>query len=170
MERGPASGLPALAYATVFPQAIGLLPQPGITSADARSGNDYQYRSPRQEQRSIFCASGIHSILSPRASSIWSPQHQHLPRSWRWGRRARRHTEKDPFLTSRMGVSFVVKACRATNFLVLQSHLHAKTLCGPLRSRGAPATAPTSTLRLMHLDWETPTSPAFRATVTEAKA
>ena len=123
-------GIARSGYATVFPQAIGLaatwdrplMHEVATTiSTEARAKNNEALRK------------GIHSIYY--GLDIWSPN-INIFRDPRWGRGQETYGE-DPFLTGRMGV-VLRRGPAGRRPLVLQSHLHAKTLRGPLRSREHP--------------------------------
>jgi beta-glucosidase len=152
-------GIARSGYATVFPQAIGmaatwdtpLINRIATTiSTEARAKNNEALRHD------------IHSIYF--GLTIWSPN-INIFRDPRWGRGQETYGE-DPFLTSRLGVSFV-KGLQGTNpnyFRVIATPKHYAVHSGPESTRHTADVDPTP-----HDLWDT-YLPAFRATITEAKA
>ena len=152
-------GVARSGYATMFPQAIGmaatwdtpLIGQIGETiSTEARAKYNEAVRHD------------IHSIYY--GLTIWSPN-INIFRDPRWGRGQETYGE-DPFLTSRLGVSFV-KGLQGTNpdfFKVIATPKHFAVHSGPESDRHRFNATPTA-----HDLWET-YLPAFRATIVDAKA
>ena len=152
-------GIARSGYATVFPQAIGLaatwdLPlmhQVASTiSTEARAKNSEALRK------------GIHSIYY--GLDIWSPN-INIFRDPRWGRGQETYGE-DPFLTGRMGVSFVegLQGDDPTYFKTIATPKHFAVHSGPESTRHS------ANIDASPHDLEDTYLPAFRATVTEAKA
>ena len=152
-------GVARSGYATLFPQAIGmaatwdttLLGQIGTTiSTEARAKNNEALRN------------NIHSIYY--GLTIWSPN-INIFRDPRWGRGQETYGE-DPYLTSRLGVSFV-EGLQGTNpnyYKVISTPKHFAVHSGPESERHKFNVEPTP-----HDLWDT-YLPAFRATIVEAKA
>jgi beta-glucosidase len=152
-------GVARSGYATLFPQAIGmastwdtgLIKQVSTTiSTEARAKYNEAVRHD------------IHSIYY--GLSIWSPN-INIFRDPRWGRGQETYGE-DPFLTSRLGVSFV-EGLQGTdpNYLkVIATPKHFAVHSGPESDRHRFDVMPTP-----HDLWDT-YLPAFRATIVEAKA
>ncbi len=152
-------GVARSGYATMFPQAIGmaatwdtpLIGQIGQTiSTEARAKYNEAVRHD------------IHSIYY--GLTIWSPN-INIFRDPRWGRGQETYGE-DPFLTSRLGISFV-KGLQGTNpdfFKVIATPKHFAVHSGPESDRHRFNATPTA-----HDLWET-YLPAFRATIVDAKA
>ncbi len=152
-------GIARSGYATTFPQAIGmaatwnapLLGQVGdVISTEARAKYNRAMRH------------NIHSIYF--GLTIWSPN-INIFRDPRWGRGQETYGE-DPYLTSRLGVSFV-KGLQGTNpkyFKVIATPKHFAVHSGPESTRHSANIDPTR-----HDLWDT-YLPAFRATITEAHA
>lgn len=152
-------GIARSGYATVFPQAIGLaatwdiplMHQVATTiSTEARAKNSEALRK------------GIHSIYY--GLDIWSPN-INIFRDPRWGRGQETYGE-DPFLTSRMGVSFVegLQGDDPSYYKVIATPKHFAVHSGPESTRH------TANVDASPHDLEDTYLPAFRATVTEAKA
>jgi beta-glucosidase len=152
-------GIARSGYATVFPQAIGLaatwdVPLMHETAAtismEARAKNSEALRKD------------IHSIYY--GLDIWSPN-INIFRDPRWGRGQETYGE-DPFLTSRLGVSFVegLQGNDPEYFKVISTPKHFAVHSGPENTRHTANVDPSA-----H-DLEDTYLPAFRATVTEAKA
>ncbi len=152
-------GVARSGYATMFPQAIGmaatwnapLLGQIAETiSTEARAKYNEAVRHD------------IHSIYY--GLSIWSPN-INIFRDPRWGRGQETYGE-DPYLTARLGVSFV-EGLQGTNpnyFKVIATPKHFAVHSGPESTRHSANIDPTR-----HDLWDTYLS-AFRATITEAHA
>ena len=152
-------GVARSGYATMFPQAIGmaatwdtdLIGQIADTiSTEARAKYNEAVRHD------------IHSIYY--GLTIWSPN-INIFRDPRWGRGQETFGE-DPFLTSRLGVSFV-KGLQGTNpdfFKVIATPKHFAVHSGPESARHSFNVEPTP-----HDLWDT-YLPAFRATIVDAKA
>ena len=152
-------GVARSGYATMFPQAIGmaatwdapLLGQIATTiSTEARAKNNEALRHD------------IHSIYY--GLTIWSPN-INIFRDPRWGRGQETYGE-DPFLTSRLGLSFVrgLQGDNPDYFKVIATPKHYAVHSGPESTRHSANVDPTP-----HDLWDT-YLPAFRATITEAKA
>jgi len=152
-------GIARSGYATVFPQAIGLaatwdtplMHKVATTiSTEARAKNSEALRN------------NIHSIYY--GLDIWSPN-INIFRDPRWGRGQETYGE-DPFLTARMGVAFV-KGLQGDNphyYKTIATPKHYAVHSGPESTRHTANVAPS------RHDLEETYLPAFRATVTEAKA
>ena len=152
-------GVARSGYATMFPQAIGmaatwdsnLLGQIADTiSTEARAKYNEAVRHD------------IHSIYY--GLTIWSPN-INIFRDPRWGRGQETYGE-DPFLTSRLGVSFV-KGLQGTDpkyYKVIATPKHFAVHSGPESTRHSANIDPAP-----HDLWDT-YLPAFRATIVEAKA
>ena len=152
-------GVARSGYATMFPQAIGmaatwdrsLLGQIAATiSTEARAKYNEAVRHD------------IHSIYY--GLTIWSPN-INIFRDPRWGRGQETYGE-DPFLTSRLGISFV-EGLQGTNpkyYKVIATPKHFAVHSGPESTRHSANVDPSP-----HDLWDT-YLPAFRATIVEAKA
>jgi beta-glucosidase len=152
-------GVARSGYATVFPQAIGLAATWDVPlmrdvattiSTEARAKNSEALRK------------GLHSIYY--GLDIWSPN-INIFRDPRWGRGQETYGE-DPFLTSRLGVSFVegLQGDDPAYYKVISTPKHFAVHSGPESTRHSANIDPSP-----H-DLEDTYLPAFRATVTEAKA
>ena len=152
-------GVARSGYATMFPQAIGmaatwdtaLLGQISTTiSTEARAKYNEAVRH------------NIHSIYY--GLSIWSPN-INIFRDPRWGRGQETYGE-DPFLTSRLGVSFVegLQGDNPKYLKTIATPKHFAVHSGPESDRHRFNVDPTP-----HDLWDT-YLPAFRATIVEAKA
>ncbi len=152
-------GIARSGYATVFPQAIGLAAMWDVPlmhevattiSTEARAKNSEALRK------------GIHSIYY--GLDIWSPN-INIFRDPRWGRGQETYGE-DPFLTARLGVSFVegLQGNDPTYYKTIATPKHYAVHSGPESTRHTANVVPSP-----H-DLEDTYLPAFRATVTEAKA
>jgi beta-glucosidase len=152
-------GVARSGYATVFPQAIGLAATWDVPlmhevattiSTEARAKNSEALRK------------GIHSIYY--GLDFWSPN-INIFRDPRWGRGQETYGE-DPFLTSRMGVTFVegLQGDDPTYYKVIATPKHFAVHSGPESTRH------TANVDASPHDLEDTYLPAFRATVTEAKA
>src|ERR1700677_106249 len=152
-------GIARSGYATLFPQAIGmaatwdpsLLQSIGtVVSTEARA----KYNQAVRE--------GVHSIYF--GLTIWSPN-INIFREPRWGRVQETYGE-DPFLTARLGVAFVkgLQGDDPTYFKTIATPKHYAVHSGPESTRHSANIDPTA-----HDLWDT-YLPAFRATITEAKA
>lgn len=152
-------GIARSGYATMFPQAIGMaatwdVPLIGrigtAISTEARAKNN---DALRHDNHSIYY--GL---------TIWSPN-INIFRDPRWGRGQETYGE-DPFLTSRLGVSFV-KGLQGDNpnyFKTIATPKHYAVHSGPESERHRFNVDPSP-----HDLWDT-YLPAFRATITEGKA
>jgi len=152
-------GIARSGYATVFPQAIGLaatfdtplLHQVStIISTEARAKNA---EALRHDNHSIYY--GL---------DLWSPN-INIFRDPRWGRGQETYGE-DPFLTSRMGVAFVtgLQGTDPRFYRTISTPKHFAVHSGPESTRHTIDVVPTA-----H-DLEDTYLPAFRATITEARA
>ena len=146
-------------YATVFPQAIGLaatwdtrlMHEVATTiSTEARAKNGEALRN------------GNHSIYY--GLDIWSPN-INIFRDPRWGRGQETYGE-DPFLTSRLGVSFVtgLQGDDPVYYKTISTPKHFAVHSGPESTRHTADVHPSA-----H-DLEDTYFPAFRATVMEGHA
>jgi beta-glucosidase len=152
-------GIARSGYATVFPQAIGLaatwdtalMHEVATTiSTEARAKNSEALRR------------NIHSIYY--GLDLWSPN-INIFRDPRWGRGQETYGE-DPFLTSRLGVAFVEGLQGDDPFFY-------KTIATPKHfavHSGPESTRHTADVDVSLHDLEDTYLPAFRATVTEARA
>jgi beta-glucosidase len=152
-------GIARSGYATVFPQAIGLAAMWDVPlmhevastiSTEARAKNSEALRK------------GVHSIYY--GLDIWSPN-INIFRDPRWGRGQETYGE-DPFLTSRLGVAFVegLQGDDPEYYKTIATPKHFAVHSGPESTRHTANVDPSA-----H-DLEDTYLPAFRATVTEAKA
>lgn len=152
-------GVARSGYATMFPQAIGMAATwdvpllgsiAGVISTEARAKNNEALRND------------IHSIYY--GLTIWSPN-INIFRDPRWGRGQETYGE-DPFLTSRLGVSFVegLQGTDPKYYRVIATPKHFAVHSGPESTRHSANIDPNP-----HDLWDT-YLPAFRATITEAKA
>jgi beta-glucosidase len=152
-------GIARSGYATVFPQAIGLaamwdaplMHEVATTiSTEARAKNGEALRH------------GNHNIYF--GLDIWSPN-INIFRDPRWGRGQETYGE-DPFLTSRLGVSFV-------EGLQGDDPHYYKTIATPKHyvvHSGPESTRHVANIDVSPHDLEDTYLPAFRATIKEAKA
>src|SRR5947199_147290 len=152
-------GVARAGYATVFPQAIGLAATwdtdlmqrvADVISTEARAkNNEFVLQVDRGRYKGL---------------TFWSPN-INIFRDPRWGRGQETYGE-DPYLTARMGVAFV-KGLQGNDpryFKVIATPKHYAVHSGPEPERHSfDARADERDLRETYL-------PAFRATVTEAKA
>jgi beta-glucosidase len=152
-------GIARSGYATVFPQAIGLAAAWDVPlthevadaiSTEARAKNGEALRS------------GIHSIYY--GLDIWSPN-INIFRDPRWGRGQETYGE-DPFLTGQLGVAFVegLQGNDSTYYKTIATPKHFAVHSGPETTRH------TANVDASAHDLEDTYLPAFRATVTRAKA
>ena len=152
-------GIARSGYATVFPQAIGLAATWDVPlihevastiSTEARAKNSDALRR------------GNHSIYF--GLDVWSPN-INIFRDPRWGRGQETYGE-DPFLTSAFGVAFVegLQGDSSAYYKTIATPKHFVVHSGPETTRHTADIDPTP-----H-DLEDTYLPAFRATVTEAKA
>jgi beta-glucosidase len=152
-------GVARAGNATVFPQAIGLAATWDVPlmrrvaetiSTEARAKNSDALRK------------GNHNIYY--GLDFWSPN-INIFRDPRWGRGQETYGE-DPFLTSRLGVAFVegMQGDDPTYYKVVATPKHFAVHSGPESTRHTANIDPSP-----H-DLEDTYLPAFRATVTEAKA
>src|SRR6201997_3477475 len=152
-------GIARSGYATVFPQAIGmaatwdtdLIGQIATTiSTEARAKYNQAMRD------------NVHSIYF--GLTIWSPN-INIFRDPRWGRGQETYGE-DPYLTSRLGVAFV-KGLQGNDpkyYETIATPKHYAVHSGPESERHRFDATPSA------FDLEDTYLPAFRATITEAKA
>ncbi len=152
-------GIARSGYATVFPQAIGLAATWDVPlihevadaiSTEARAKNGEALRM------------GNHSIYY--GLDIWSPN-INIFRDPRWGRGQETYGE-DPFLTSRLGVAFVegLQGSNRAYYKTIATPKHFAVHSGPETTRH------TANVDASAHDLEDTYLPAFRATVTQAKA
>jgi beta-glucosidase len=152
-------GVARSGYATVFPQAIGLAATWDLPlmhdvattiSTEARAKNSEALRK------------GVHSIYY--GLDIWSPN-INIFRDPRWGRGQETYGE-DPFLTGRLGVTFVegLQGADPNYYKTIATPKHYAVHSGPENTRH------TANVDASPHDLEDTYLPAFRATVTEAKA
>ena len=152
-------GVARSGYATLFPQAIGMAATwdtnlidrgASVISTEARAKYNEAVRHD------------IHSIYY--GLTFWSPN-INIFRDPRWGRGQETYGE-DPFLTSRLGVAFVqgLQGKDPNYFKVIATPKHFAVHSGPESERHRFDAEPSP-----HDLWDT-YLPAFRATITEAKA
>jgi beta-glucosidase len=152
-------GIARSGYATVFPQAIGLAATwdaplihevADTISTEARAKNG---EALRHDNHSIYY--GL---------DIWSPN-INIFRDPRWGRGQETYGE-DPFLTGRLGVAFVegLQGNDPRYYKTIATPKHFAVHSGPETTRHTANIDPSA-----H-DLEDTYLPAFRATVTQAKA
>jgi beta-glucosidase len=153
-------GVAAAGYATVFPQAIGM----AATFDDAQIGQvaeviSTEFRAKYLDRRHRFGGSDWFGGLT-----VWSPN-INIFRDPRWGRGQETYGE-DPLLTARMGVAFVrgLQGDDPTYYRTIATPKHFAVHSGPEASRHRDDIHPSA-----H-DLVDTYLPAFRATVTEAKA
>jgi beta-glucosidase len=152
-------GIARSGYATMFPQAIGMAATwdtdlvgriSDVISTEARAKYNEAIRQD------------IHSMYY--GLTIWSPN-INIFRDPRWGRGQETYGE-DPYLTSRLGVSFV-EGLQGTNpdyFKTIATPKHFAVHSGPESDRHRFNVEPSP-----HDLWDTYLA-AFRATIVEAKA
>jgi beta-glucosidase len=152
-------GIARSGYATVFPQAIGLAATwdptllhrvSSVIADEARAKN---VAALKHDNHSIFF--GL---------TIWSPN-INIFRDPRWGRGQETYGE-DPYLTSRLGVAFVegLQGDDPKYYEAIATPKHYAVHSGPESERHRFNAAPSA------FDLEDTYLPAFRATITEAKA
>jgi beta-glucosidase len=152
-------GVARAGYATLFPQAIGmaatwdpaLVQEIGaVTSTEARA----KYNQAIREN--------IHTIYF--GLTLWAPN-INIFRDPRWGRGQETYGE-DPFLTARMGSSFVrgIQGNDPHYYRAIATPKHFAVHSGPEAGRHSFNVAPS-----LHDLWDT-YLPAFRATIVDAKA
>src|ERR1700761_2056879 len=152
-------GIARSGYATVFPQAIGLAAtwDPAllhrVSSVIADEARAKNVEALKHDNHSIFF--GL---------TIWSPN-INIFRDPRWGRGQETYGE-DPFLTSRLGVAFVegLQGDDPNYFEAIATPKHYAVHSGPESERHRFNATPSA------FDLEDTYLPAFRATITEAKA
>ncbi len=152
-------GIARSGYATLFPQAIGM-----AATWDAPLVNQISTAISTEARAKYNEAvrNNIHSIYY--GLTIWSPN-INIFRDPRWGRGQETYGE-DPFLTSRLGVAFVegLQGDDPNYFKTIATPKHYAVHSGPESTRHSANIDPTP-----HDLWDT-YLPAFRATITEAKA
>jgi beta-glucosidase len=152
-------GIARSGYATVFPQAIGLAATwdptllhrvSSVIADEARAKN---VDALKHDNHSIFF--GL---------TIWSPN-INIFRDPRWGRGQETYGE-DPYLTSRLGVAFVegLQGDDPKYYEAIATPKHYAVHSGPESERHRFNATPSA------FDLEDTYLPAFRATITEAKA
>jgi beta-glucosidase len=152
-------GIARSGYATVFPQAIGLAAtfDPAllhrVSSVIADEARAKNVEALKHDNHSIFF--GL---------TIWSPN-INIFRDPRWGRGQETYGE-DPYLTSRLGVAFVegLQGNDPKYYATIATPKHYAVHSGPESERHRFNAAPSA------FDLEDTYLPAFRATITEAKA
>jgi beta-glucosidase len=152
-------GIARSGYATVFPQAIGLAAtwDPALLHR-VSSVIGEEARAKYQEA----IRHDIHSIYF--GLTIWSPN-INIFRDPRWGRGQETYGE-DPYLTSRLGVAFVkgLQGDDPKYYETIATPKHFAVHSGPESERHRFNVTPSA------FDLEDTYLPAFRATITEAKA
>jgi beta-glucosidase len=152
-------GIARSGYATMFPQAIGM-----AATWDAPLVNQIStvISTEARAKYNEAIRHDVHSIYY--GLTIWSPN-INIFRDPRWGRGQETYGE-DPFLTSRLGVSFVegLQGNDANYFRTIATPKHYAVHSGPESTRHSVNINPTP-----HDLWDT-YLPAFRATITEGKA
>ncbi len=152
-------GIARSGYATVFPQAIGLAATwdpamlhrvASVIADEARAKN---VDALKHDNHSIFF--GL---------TIWSPN-INIFRDPRWGRGQETYGE-DPYLTSKLGVAFVrgLQGTEPRYYETIATPKHYAVHSGPESERHRFNVNPSP------FDLEDTYLPAFRATITEAKA
>jgi beta-glucosidase len=152
-------GIARSGYATVFPQAIGLAatwdPElvHRVSSVIGEEARAKYEEAIRHDNHSIFF--GL---------TIWSPN-INIFRDPRWGRGQETYGE-DPYLTSRLGVAFVkgLQGDDPKYYETIATPKHYAVHSGPESERHRFDATPSA------FDLEDTYLPAFRATITEAKA
>ncbi|MFL6427011.1 MAG: glycoside hydrolase family 3 C-terminal domain-containing protein [Acidobacteriaceae bacterium] len=152
-------GIARSGYATVFPQAIGMAAtwDPGlihrVSSVIADEARAKNVDALKHDNHSIFF--GL---------TIWSPN-INIFRDPRWGRGQETYGE-DPYLTSRLGVAFVegLQGNDPKYFEAIATPKHYAVHSGPESERHRFNATPSA------FDLEDTYLPAFRATITQAKA
>ncbi|NYF51943.1 glycoside hydrolase family 3 C-terminal domain-containing protein [Tunturiibacter gelidoferens] len=152
-------GVARSGYATLFPQAIGM-----AATWDAplihqiSTAISIEARAKYNEAVRL----NIHSIYY--GLTIWSPN-INIFRDPRWGRGQETYGE-DPFLTGRLGVAFVegLQGDNPDYLRAIATPKHYAVHSGPESTRHSANVDPSP-----HDLWDT-YLPAFRATITEAKA
>ena len=152
-------GIARSGYATMFPQAIGM-----AATWDAPLVNQIStvISTEARAKYNEAVRHDVHSIYY--GLTIWSPN-INIFRDPRWGRGQETYGE-DPFLTARLGVAFVkgLQGDDPTYFRTIATPKHYAVHSGPESTRHSANIDPTP-----HDLWDT-YLPAFRATITEAKA
>jgi beta-glucosidase len=153
-------GVARAGIATVFPQAIGL-----AATFDAPLMHEVADTISTEFRAKYYAAVKPDGSTDwYRGLTVWSPN-INIFRDPRWGRGQETYGE-DPFLTSRMGVAFVT-GLQGTDPKYL------KTVATPKHyavHSGPESTRHTVDVTASRHDMEDTYFPAFRATVTEAKA
>jgi beta-glucosidase len=152
-------GIARSGYATVFPQAIGMAAtwDPAlihrVSSVIADEARAKNVDALKHDNHSIFF--GL---------TIWSPN-INIFRDPRWGRGQETYGE-DPYLTSRLGVAFVegLQGDDPKYYETIATPKHYAVHSGPESERHRFNATPSA------FDLEDTYLPAFRATITEAKA
>ncbi|WP_263381521.1 glycoside hydrolase family 3 C-terminal domain-containing protein [Granulicella arctica] len=152
-------GVARSGYATMFPQAIGMAAT-WDTALFGQIGDTISTEARAKYNEAV--RHDIHAIYY--GLTFWSPN-INIFRDPRWGRGQETYGE-DPFLTSRLGVSFV-RGLQGTNpdyFKVIATPKHFAVHSGPESDRHRFNVEPTP-----HDLWDT-YLPAFRATIVEGRA
>ncbi|HEX3470875.1 MAG TPA: glycoside hydrolase family 3 N-terminal domain-containing protein, partial [Silvibacterium sp.] len=152
-------GIARSGYATVFPQAIGMA---ATWDADTVGQIAATVSTEARAKYNQAMRDNVHSIYY--GLTIWSPN-INIFRDPRWGRGQETYGE-DPFLTAHMGVAFVtgMQGDDPKYYRVISTPKHYAVHSGPEPTRH---TADVTVSKHDELDTYLP---AFRATVTEAKA
>jgi beta-glucosidase len=153
-------GVARAGIATVFPQAIGM----------AASWDTPLMHRVADVISSEFRAKYVEKVRPNggtdwyRGLTVWSPN-INIFRDPRWGRGQETYGE-DPYLTSRMGVSFItgLQGNDSKYLKTIATSKHFAVHSGPESTRH------TADVQVTRHDLEDTYLPAFRATVTEAKA
>jgi beta-glucosidase len=152
-------GVARSGYATMFPQAIGMA---ATWDTDLLGNVADTISTEARAKYNEAVRHNIHSIYY--GLTFWSPN-INIFRDPRWGRGQETYGE-DPYLTSRLGVSFV-EGLQGTNpkyYKVIATPKHFAVHSGPESTRHSANVDPAP-----HDLWDT-YLPAFRATIVEAKA
>src|SRR6266702_1247315 len=152
-------GVARAGYATLFPQAIGLA---ATWDTDLMHQVADVISTEARAKHHEFIRHNEHARYE--GLTFWSPN-INIFRDPRWGRGQETYGE-DPFLTSRLGVAFVkgLQGDDPRYFKVVATPKHYAVHSGPENTRHTANVDPS-----LH-DLEDTYLPAFRATVTEAKA
>src|SRR5436305_3152803 len=153
-------GVAANNIATVFPQAVGLAATWDAPRLhDAADTIGVEFRAKYVENRHRLGGSDWFAGLT-----VWSPN-INIFRDPRWGRGQETYGE-DPFLTARLGVAFVtgLQGDDPKYYRVISTPKHYAVHSGPEPTRH------TADVKVSKHDELDTYLPAFRATLTEAKA
>ena len=152
-------GVARSGYATLFPQAVGMA---STWDADLVHSEAEVIGTEARAKYNDAIRRGVHSIYF--GLTIWSPN-INIFRDPRWGRGQETYGE-DPFLTGRLGSSFVrgLQGDDPDHPMVIATSKHFAVHSGPESTRHSANIAPSE-----HDLWDT-YLPAFRATIVDAKA